>query len=238
MRFSLCIPSISIQRTVGQIDEALISQPYPQILLVPEQITLDNGVEHPEQVIRTVHKDVDPDFTFSVNDHMFVLPDHLCKFLKDHDSVKDLHVGHVLKGKHEAVFNSGAAGYILSRSTMEKLIKEWDNPKSKCSQANASKWLQRNPGVLTAQRSGQVLNIPVVDTRDKKDLSRVFHAYGMIQTVTGKLDQWYLDQHETLDNVFGVDITMYHHRPQKGDTCCSTDTISFHYVASGESLAF
>jgi hypothetical protein len=50
-----------------------------------------------------------------------VLPDHLCRFLKEHDSSKDLYAGHPLKGKKETVFNSGAAGYVLSRSTVEKL---------------------------------------------------------------------------------------------------------------------
>ena len=204
---------------------------------MPEHITVERGVERLEHVIRTVHKDANPDFAFFVNDHTFVLPNHLCQFLREHDSSKDIYAGHALKGKGESAFNSGAAGYVLSRSTMEKLIKEWDDPKSKCSAANASKWLQGNPGILTAQCFGEVLNIPVVDTRDKRDLSHKFHAYGIVRTVTGKVDEWYLNKHETLDDIFGVD-TKYHHRPQQGAKCCSISTISFHYVEAGESLAF
>lgn len=220
----------------SEIDEASSSKSYPQNLVVPEHITVEKGVERLEHVIRTVHKDVNPDFAFFGNDHTFVLPNHLCQFLKEYDSTEDMYVGHALKGKGESVFNSGAAGYVLSRSTMEKLIKEWDDPTSKCSAANASKWLQGNPGILTAQCFDQVLKIPAVDTRDG-DLSHKFHAYGIIRTVTGKVDDWFLNKHETLDNIFGVDAK-YHHRPQQGDRCCSAQTISFHYVESGESLAF
>jgi len=221
----------------NQIFEGSGSNSYPQNLLVPEHITVEKGVERLEYVVRTVRKDVNPDFAFFVNDHTFVLPNHLCQFLKEHDSTKDVYAGHALKGKGESAFNSGAAGYVLSRSTMEKIIKEWDDPKSKCSAANASKWLQGNPGVLSAQCFGEVLNIPVVDTRDQKDLSHKFHAYGIVRTVTGKVDEWYLNKHETLDQIFGVD-TKYHHRPQQGAKCCSDSSVSFHYVEAGESLAF
>lgn len=213
------------------------STAYPQNLLVPSDITVDKGVERLEHVIRTVHNDINPDFAFFVNDHTFVLPSNLCKFLKEHDSTKDLYAGHALKGKNEAAFNSGAAGYVVSRSTMEKLIKEWDDPNSKCSPANASKWLQGNPGILTAQCFGDILRIPVVDTRDKTDLSHKFHAYGLIRTVTGKVDEWYLNKHESLDAILGVD-ERYHHKLQHGAQCCAKDTISFHYVEAAESLAF
>lgn len=219
------------------LDGASNSRPYPQLLLVPEEITVDKGVERLGHVIRTVHTDIDPDFAFFVNDHTFVLPDHLCQFLKEHDSSEDLYAGHALKGKDETAFNSGAAGYVLSRSTMERLIGEWEDPRSKCSASNASKWLQGNPGLLTAQCFNQVLNVPVVDTRDPRDMSHKFHAYGLIRTVTGKVDEWYLNKHATLDGILGVD-TKYHHRPQTGAGCCSVRTVSFHYVEAGESLAF
>ena len=95
--------------------------PYPRLLKVPDSINVEMGVERLDHVIRTIHKDINPDFAFFVNDHTFVIPDNLCKFLKDRDSSIDLYAGHALKGKQETVFNSGAAGYVLSRSTMEKL---------------------------------------------------------------------------------------------------------------------
>lgn len=99
------------------------NNPYPQILLVPDNINAEMGVERLDHVIRTVHKDINPEFAFFVNDHTFVIPDNLCQFLHDRDSEVDLYAGHALKGQQETVFNSGAAGYVLSRSTMEKLSK-------------------------------------------------------------------------------------------------------------------
>lgn len=58
----------------------------------------------------------------------------------------------------------------------------------------------------------------------------------LVRTVTGKVDDWYLNKHKTLDDVLGVD-TKYHHQLQDGRKCCSTGTVSFHYVEAGESLA-
>lgn len=209
---------------------------YPAVLLVPDHIGVDQGVARLEYVIRTVYNDINPDFGFFVNDHTFVLPHNLCQFVKNHDSSKNLYAGHALKGKDEVAFNSGAAGYVLSRSTMAKLINEWDNPISKCISENASKWLQGNPGILMAECFARVLNIPVVDTRDKDDLSHIFHAYGLVRTVAAKFDDWYLNKHKTLDDVLGVD-SKYHHQLQGGENCCSNGTVSFHYVEAGESLA-
>lgn len=121
--------SIYVVHSVNEFPEAsnnLISSAsennlYPQLLLVPDNISVEMGVQRLDHVIRSVHKNTNPDFAFFVNDHTFVIPDNLCKFLKDKDSSTDLYAGHALKGKQESVFNSGAAGYVLSRSTIEKL---------------------------------------------------------------------------------------------------------------------
>jgi len=222
----------------SEFSEEATDKSYPKNLLVSNHISVDMGVKRLEHVIRTIHKDFNPDFAFFVNDHTFVLPNNLCKFLKENNASEDLYAGHALKGQKETSFNSGAAGYVLSRVTMERLLKEFDNPKSTCSPEGASKWIQGNPGLLTAQCFDQVLNIKLVDTRDEsEDLSHKFHAYGLVRTVTGQIDDWYLNKHKTLDVLFGVD-TKYHHLPQRGSICCSSNTISFHYVEAGESIVF
>eukprot|EP00986_Skeletonema_menzelii_P019539 scaffold28379_cov160-Skeletonema_menzelii.AAC.1 len=210
---------------------------FPKVCLVPETIKVDDGVPRLEYVIRTIHNTIDPDFAFFVNDHTFVLPNHLHQFLRQLDSSKDLYVGHALKGEKETAFNSGASGYVLSRTTMSRLITEWDKPDSKCSGGNVSKWLQGNPGLLTAKCFQEVLGIQLIDTRDKADSSHKFHAYGLVRTITGNVDQWYLNKHQHLDAIFGED-TKFHHMPQKGALCCSKDTISFHYVEAAENIAF
>ena len=114
-------------------------------------------------------------------------------------------------------------------------VEEWDKPNSKCSASGASKWIQGNPGLLTAQCFVEVLKIPVLDTRDN-NLSHVFHAFGLVRSVTGNVDQWYLNKHDALDGVFGVD-KVHHHKPQDGAMCCSSSTITFHYVEGPENLA-
>lgn len=105
----------------NQVGKSSITGHYPQILLVPEDITVDMGVPRLQYVMRTISRDVDPDFAFFVNDHTFVLPNNLCKYLREQDSSKDLYSGHALKGKQETAFNSGAAGYVLSRKTITDL---------------------------------------------------------------------------------------------------------------------
>ncbi len=105
----------------NQVGRSSTTARYPQILLVPEDITVDMGVQRLEHVIRTISRDVDPEFAFFVNDHTFVLPNNLCKYLREQDSSKHLYSGHALKGKQETAFNSGAAGYVLSRKTINDL---------------------------------------------------------------------------------------------------------------------
>ena len=129
----------------NEFPEEAEDESYPKNLVVPKHTTVDMGVKRLEHVIRTIHKDYNPDFAFFVNDHTFVLPNNLCKFLKEQDSTKDLYAGHALKGQKETSFNSGAAGYVLSRVTMERLLKEFDNPRSTCSPEGASKWIQESP---------------------------------------------------------------------------------------------
>ena len=219
-----------------QIGEQTRDTAFPQACLVPKAIKFDDGVPRLEYVIREVYNTIDPDFAFFVNDHTFVLPKHLHQFLKLFDCSKDLYAGHTLKGEKETAFNSGASGYVLSRTTMRRLINEWDKPNSNCSGKNASKWLQGNPGLLTAQCFQEVMGIQLVDTRDK-DSSHKFHAFGLVRTITGNVDQWYLNKHQHLHRIFGVD-ERYHHMPQKGSLCCSKDTISFHYVEAAENIAF
>lgn len=131
----------------AEIDSASLSRTFPQVLTLPGEISNDQGVERLEHTIRKVSETINPSFIFFANDHTFVLPNHLCRFLQKRDASKDAYVGHALKGKGTLVpFNSGAAGYVLSRQTYRRLIQEMEDPKSECNSSNASQWLQGNPG--------------------------------------------------------------------------------------------
>ena len=208
---------------------------YPQTLLVPETISVEQGVPRLYHTIRTIYERVNPDFAFFVNDHTFVIPEHLCKYLDGRDPEDDLYAGHALKNGKDEVFNSGAAGYILSRATMQKLIEKWDaHDDGKCSiGSNTNSWLQGNPGLVTLQCLN-ALGIKATDTRAAGKWHR-FHAFGLIRTVAGQVDGWYDKKHVGMDAFDGFDNS--YNLLLDGEDCCSMGTISFHYVEYKECKA-
>jgi len=207
---------------------------YPQILLLPPEITVDMGVQRLSHVIRKVSESaVDPDFTFFVNDHTFVVPDHACCFLSGRDPSEQFYAGHPMRNKvDQFAFNSGAAGYFLSRATMEGLVQRWDENDPSCSTNGASQWHQGNPGLITAKCMSESLSATALDTTDEHGWHR-FHAFGLIRTVTGHVDEWYKNKHVDLDEF----IPGHHHELGILNECCSAATISFHYVEHSETTA-
>mmetsp|Transcript_7700 Transcript_7700/g.10083 ORF Transcript_7700/g.10083 Transcript_7700/m.10083 type:complete len:457 (-) Transcript_7700:37-1407(-) len=206
---------------------------YPQLLLIPPEIENDAGVGRLIHTIREIHEKVDPDFAFFVNDHTFVIPAHLCKYLEDRTPTEDMYEGHALRNSKE-VFNSGAAGYVLSRSTMEKLVDRFDAKDPNCGFSDkASGWLQKNPGLVTQQCMAS-LGIHAVDTRSANKWHR-FHAYPLTRVVSGDVDEWYIKKHKDMDTIAGFDPS--YNELRKGEDCCSWDTISFHYVEQKEAKA-
>ena len=207
---------------------------YPKILLMPPEITVDMGVQRLSYVIRKVTESaVDPDFAFFVNDHTFVIPDHACCFLSGRDPSEQLYAGHPMRNKVDKfAFNSGAAGYFLSRATMMGLVQRWDEKDPSCSTDGASKWHQGNPGLLTAKCMSESLSAMAIDTTDDHGWHR-FHAFGLIRTVTGHVDEWYKNKHVDLDEY----IPGHHNELGVLNECCSAETVSFHYVEHSETTA-
>ncbi len=95
----------------------------------------------------------------------------------------------------EDVFNSGAAGYILSRETMKKLIHAWDDGNENCVVKDDNKWLQGNPGIVTTKCLKETLGVEAVDTRHDGKWHR-FHAFPITRLVVGAVDEWYKKKHE------------------------------------------
>lgn len=184
-------------------------------------------------VIRTVFERINPDFAFFVNDHTFVIPEHLCAFLSDHDPEKGMYAGHALRQDHD-YFNSGAAGYVLSRHSMRGLVEKWDEEDETCLVKNGANWLQGNPGLITAQCLIHVLKTPAIDSREDGKWHR-FHAFGIVRSVAGKVDQWYVNKHKEMDKILGTDSS--YTTLLSGTDCCSKETVSFHYVERFETRA-
>ncbi|CAB9529685.1 Core 1 synthase, glycoprotein-N-acetylgalactosamine 3-beta-galactosyltransferase, 1 [Seminavis robusta] len=210
---------------------------YPQALQVPEEIGDANGVPRLQFVIRTVHEKVNPDFAFFVNDHTFVIPEHLCKYLQNFDPAMDLYAGHALKSDND-VFNSGAAGYLLSRNTMKKLVKAWQGTDPHCTldpNNRKSKWLQGNPGVMSAVCLKEALNVTAIDTREDSKFHR-FHAFPLTRSVSGSVDKWYMNKH-TAEMAQKIGADESYATLLQGDDCCAKSTVSFHYVEYLETRA-
>lgn len=207
---------------------------YPQLMLVPLDIGPDEGVPRLNYVIREIFDKVDPDFAFFVNDHTFVIPEHVCHYLSRRQPYEDLYAGHALKNNKD-VFNSGAAGYILSRQTMSRLIQAWEEEDPTCLlKGGANKWLQGNPGLVTAQCLKNVLHVSAEDTRHRGKWHR-FHAFPLTRVVEGSVDEWYVNKHKNLKDIAGFDDS--YGQVLNGTDCCSSKSMSFHYVDHLESRA-
>lgn len=206
---------------------------YPQLLLLPPSISVDDGLARLNYVIRVIHEKINPDFSFFVNDHTYVIPEHLCKYLEHRHSSDDMYEGHAMKNE-EDVFNSGAAGYILSRQTMTNLIRKWDDGDEHCVVKDGNKWLQGNPGISTTKCLKEALGIDPVDTRHEGKWHR-FHAFPLTRLVTGAVDEWYKKKHQGMDKMMKTDES--YNTLLNGADCCAADTISFHYVEYRESMA-
>jgi len=118
---------------------------------------------------------------------------------------------------------------------MAKLVKAWDEEDPKCVlKKKGDSWLQGNPGLVTAQCLKESLNISVEDSRHHKRLHR-FHAFGLIRSITGTVDEWYNKKHVKMPAIAGFDKS--YTTLLKGVDCCSEDSISFHYVEHSETRA-
>ena len=217
---------------------------YPQNLLLPANIGVDEGLPRLYYTLRAIYQRVNPDFALFVNDHTYVIPSHLCRFLEGKTPETDMYAGHALRND-QSMFNSGAAGYILSRATMKKLIDKFQEKDPSCwidvdsaNTANNKQWLQGNPGLVIADCL-QRMGIRPVDTRAQHKYHR-FHAFPLVRMVMGEVDAWYTNKHRMeedlpMDVREGFDAS--YATLLKGSDCCSTDSISFHYVEAMECKA-
>eukprot|EP00532_Pseudo-nitzschia_australis_P010185 CAMPEP_0168243552 /NCGR_PEP_ID=MMETSP0140_2-20121125/24120_1 /TAXON_ID=44445 /ORGANISM="Pseudo-nitzschia australis, Strain 10249 10 AB" /LENGTH=194 /DNA_ID=CAMNT_0008178939 /DNA_START=207 /DNA_END=788 /DNA_ORIENTATION=- len=116
----------------------------------------------------------DFDFFFQGGEDMYVLPENLRHYLADaiaDPATEDFFGGkRMQKGETSGIFfNSGGAGYALSRATLRKLIETGlDHPQ--CFPDTRSS----EEDVLIARCLKEVFGIGLVDTRDEQDRER-FH---------------------------------------------------------------
>lgn len=213
---------------------------YPQVLRLPDSLT-ENDVPRLRYIIEQIHQTINPDFAFFVNDHTYVIPDHLCDYLKGRKSTEDMYEGHAMQ-TNEHVFNSGAAGYFLSRTTMTKLVQSW-SPSSNNPQCTfvsdqsttKQRFLQKSPGLFLTSCLLS-MNIKAIDTRESPSHSHLFHAFPLTKITAGKIDGWYRDKHKVETAVkLGTDES--YAILLDGEECCAPASATFHYVEDLETRA-
>jgi hypothetical protein len=212
---------------------------YPQILPLPSDLK-ENNVPRLRYIIQRIHESLDPEIAFFVNDHSFVIPEHLCQYVAGLDHSADLYAGHALQ-TDELVFNSGAAGYFLSRSTMEKLVHTWKEAKDPTcvyipnQSTQHMKFLQKRPGLYLTACLKSALGITAIDTREDGKYHR-FHALPLTKLILGKVDEWYIAKHTVeAAKIIGTDES--YATLLLEEDCCAKTTVTFHYVEALECKA-
>jgi glycoprotein-N-acetylgalactosamine 3-beta-galactosyltransferase len=113
-------------------------------------------------------------------------------------------------------FNSGGAGYALSRGTLRKYVHEgWNHP-------NCSPWDTTSmEDVMISKCLLNVFGIGLTDTRDH-ELRERFHPFSpdthyLLRPPGGKQFSWYFDYNQEWPVLLE-------------EMCCSPESVSFHYI--------
>uniref|UniRef100_A0A7S3JPU4 Hexosyltransferase n=1 Tax=Aureoumbra lagunensis TaxID=44058 RepID=A0A7S3JPU4_9STRA len=205
---------------------------WPRRLIVPSSINpATMGVARYFWVLQALGNLTDTiKFAFFVNDHTAVISSNLKCFLRSLSSEIPLYLGHSLanRGGGKDIFNSGAAGYVLSKASIQLLLRLVHEQHPSCIAAKSNKWLQGNPGLVVARCLASSGVIPL-DTREEHNSGgrHRFHAYGPVRTATAAVDDWYTRMHDSLLVNPPANVA-------PAPNCCAKRTISFHYVEAHE----
>lgn len=160
------------------------------------------------------------DYFFLGGDDLFVIPENLQHYLTTLGDPNDpFFVGRRFHGYGEGghnYFNSGGAGYALSRGMVQKLVADFDH--QLCSPTKHSSM----EDVFIAKCMRELHKIGLTDTRDDKGRER-FHPfapgshYSWKPAPKGTKPDWY----ENYNKDWGILL---------GKDCCAPDSVSFHYI--------
>jgi len=160
------------------------------------------------------------DFFYLGGDDMYVLSQNMRAYLSNFDPSEDHFIGRRFKagwGGNDNYFNSGGAGYVMSRTTLKKLYETGlDHPKCHIHEHTSMEDVQ------VAGCLRRVFGIYLTDTRDDQGRER-FHPfspathYNLEPPEAGEKKGWYEIYNEEWGLKYGVE-------------CCAPDSVSFHYI--------
>jgi glycoprotein-N-acetylgalactosamine 3-beta-galactosyltransferase len=174
------------------------------------------------QKVRSIWKFVarhyldDFDYYMLGGDDLYVLPENLRAYLTGRDPEDDFFAGRRFKQSAGVYFNSGGAGYVLSRGLLRKYATVgYDH--DLCSPTRRTSM----EDVMIANCLRRLFHVELVDTRDDTGRER-FHPFAPGHHYTWRPPRkggrdWY----ETYNEEWPV---------QLGEKCCAPDSVSFHYL--------
>mmetsp|Transcript_3605 Transcript_3605/g.10344 ORF Transcript_3605/g.10344 Transcript_3605/m.10344 type:complete len:464 (+) Transcript_3605:426-1817(+) len=177
----------------------------------------DNIWQKVRSIWRFVHTNYGKDFDyfFIGGDDLFVIPQNLRNYLKNIGDPDDLHFhGRRFKIPKSTFFNSGGAGYILSRATLQLLIDSLDDARCSPNRKTAME------DVMVAQCLKNVAGLEPFDTRDEKGRER-FHPFAPANHYNWRPSKDGSDWYERYNSEWGIGL---------GADCCSPESVSFHYI--------
>ncbi|CAJ1962312.1 unnamed protein product [Cylindrotheca closterium] len=158
------------------------------------------------------------DWFYIGGDDLVAFPQNLKNYLARFNSSEAHYIGRRFKFD-EVGFNTGGAGYALSRPSLQCLVDHRID--SRCMPWKAS----AQEDVLTGRCLKHACNITYTDTRDEQ-LRERFHHFGpqLLYIYKGKIP-WY----RKYNKEWGV---------LSGKDCCSPETINFHYIKNPATVRF
>ena len=157
----------------------------------------------------------DFDWFFIGGEDLYVLPQNLRDYLKERPDPHEVpqFLGRRFRSKVQKVlFNSGGAGYTLSRAALRGYDAHFNDPR-------CNPTLHTPPeDVQIAKCLAKTLGVEPEDTRDSSDRER-FHPFdpGYMLMSSGRLQDWYYNYSKEWGVLPGV-------------LCCAPDSVSFHYI--------
>nr|XP_002731370.1 PREDICTED: glycoprotein-N-acetylgalactosamine 3-beta-galactosyltransferase 1-like [Saccoglossus kowalevskii] len=165
----------------------------------------------------------DYDWFLKADDDSFIIIENLRYFLQQYDTSQPLYFGHKLVNHRvNQTFNSGGAGYVLSKSALRRFVECGIPNPSKCSPINVGK------EDLEMAKCLEKLGVVMGDTRDPLGRQRfipfITRLTYQVTWTRGIMVPWFIPIIRYSTFITGL---LY---ADKGEECCSDYVISFHYL--------
>uniref|UniRef100_A0A7R9U3Q6 N-acetylgalactosaminide beta-1,3-galactosyltransferase n=1 Tax=Pinguiococcus pyrenoidosus TaxID=172671 RepID=A0A7R9U3Q6_9STRA len=177
----------------------------------------DNIWQKVRSIWRFVHKHYGDkfDFFFIGGDDLFVVPQNLRNYLRTIGRPDDLHFhGRRFRIPNNILFNSGGAGYILSRASLKLLVDSLDDQRCFPHRKTATEDVQ------VALCLKNIAGLEPADTRDEQGRER-FHPFAPHNHYAWRPSKDGKDWYERYNKEWGI---------KPGADCCAPDSVSFHYI--------